>query len=67
MSKSPSMTAKHKFLCKRISKLVMAAKLRLKILIITDNTYIEISSHFKNTAHEIFDIFIYEFTSFSRL
>jgi len=45
----------------------MAAKLRLKILIITDNTYIEISSCFKNNDHEIFDIFIYEFTSFSKL
>jgi hypothetical protein len=45
----------------------MAAKLRLKILIITDNTYIEISSRFKNNDHEIFDIFIYEFTSLSKL
>jgi hypothetical protein len=45
----------------------MAAKLRLKILIITDNMYIEISSCFKNNDHEIFDIFIYEFTSFSKL
>ena len=51
MSKSPSMTAKHKFLCKRISKLVKAAKLRLKMQIITDNMYIEISSIFQKNEH----------------
>ena len=47
------MTAKHKFLCKRISKLVIAAKLRLIMLIITDNMYIENSIFLNKNDHEI--------------
>jgi len=47
------MTAKHKFLCKRISKLVVAAKLRLIMLIITDNMYIENSIFININDYEI--------------
>ena len=53
INKSPSMTAKHKFLCKRISKLVTAAKLRLIMGIITDNMYIENSEILTKNDHEI--------------
>ena len=41
------MTAKHKFLCKRIAVLINAAKLRLIMLIITDSMYIENHSFIK--------------------
>jgi hypothetical protein len=47
ISKSPSMTAKHKFLCKRISLLIITAKLRLIMRIITDYMYIENIPFFK--------------------
>ena len=42
------MTAKHKFLCKRISVLIIAAKLRLIMLIIIDYMYIENVLFFKH-------------------
>ena len=47
------MTAKHKFLCKRIGVIICGAKLRLKMLIIIDNMYIEISSILNQNDHEI--------------